>query len=94
MRKAIKRNGGIDMRVLILICLMFVSEIAICQPMTYSVKTEHLGLPGLGNANGGGPRARVQAIRERIQARRAARQAKRDAKAAAAIAAPVAAAGQ
>lgn len=35
----------------------------------------------------GGPRARIQAMRERIQARRAAKQAKRDAAAAAAAAA-------
>ena len=43
--------------------------------------------PRAGLAQGGGPRARIQAIRERIQARRAARQAKRDAAAAAAAAA-------
>jgi len=48
--------------------------------------------PRAGLAQGGGPRARIQAIRERIQARRAARQARRDAAAAAAAAAPAAAA--
>jgi len=78
------------MKVLILVLSMFVSEMSISAPMTYSVKTEQLGLPGLGGG-GGGPRARIAAIRARIQARRAARQARRDAKAAAAVAAPVAA---
>lgn len=77
------------MKVLILVLTMFVSEMSICSPMTYSVKTEQLGLPGLGG--GGGPRARIAKIKAKIQARRAARQAKRDAKAAAAAAAPVAA---
>ena len=70
------------MKVLILVLSMFVSEMSISAPMTYSVKTEQLGLPGLGGG-GGGPRARIAAIRARIQARRAARQERRAARQAA-----------
>ena len=82
------------MKVLVLILSMFVSEMSISAPkdLTFTVKTEQLGLPGLGGG-GGGPRARIAAIRARIQARRAARQERRAARQAAQAqqAAPVAA---
>ena len=78
------------MKVLALVVVMLTSQIAISEPMTWTVKTEQLGM--MGNSQGG-PRAMVARIRAKMQARRAAKAAKQAAKAPA-VAAPQAAAGQ
>ena len=60
------------MKVLVLILSMFVSEMSISAPkdLTFTVKTEELGMM---RPAGGGPRAMVARIRARVQARKAAK---------------------
>lgn len=63
------------MKVLALVVVMLTSQVAICEPMTWTKQSEHLGMMGQGPLNGG-PRAMVARIRAKMQARRAAKAAK------------------
>ena len=71
------------MKKLFLLFALFISAVPVSEAGPLGLRP----LSGLGQANGGGPRARIA----RIQARRDARQARRDARAAAKLAAPAAA---
>ena len=78
------------MKKLFLFFALFISAVPVSEAGPLGLRP----LSGLGQANGGGPRARIariQARRDARQARRDARQARRDARAAAKLAAPAAA---
>jgi len=74
------------MKKLFLFFALFISAVPVSEAGPLGLRP----LSGLGRANGGGPRARIAGIRQRIQERRANRQARRDARAAAKLAAPAA----
>jgi hypothetical protein len=57
------------MKVMILVVTMFCSQMAICEPMVWTVQTQELGMMG----QGGGPRAMVARIRAKVKARKAAK---------------------